>query len=343
MRMITFLAALMVSRTIAAACVADASVRTLKSCRNSLTVLVGVTPGGASDVFARELSKFSKQFDLNVMVINKAGASGNIASGELVRDTNNDCKFMMGTAASLFLNKFNDQLIPKIDPETTFQPIGLVATNPMFLAVNLKKINVKSIDEFIVRTSTRAPFYSTPGIGSSNHLMVLKIDETMRRPNHSTHIPAKGASEALGLLLAGEVEFVLDNPSTLRTTIGNPDIRFLGNTSLSERTLNGVTVPPLSSSAKLAGIEGYSAFGLVANSRISMAHAKAMENVLRCLVSDADFKRTYSGQGYDIKSGRAAELSKLTIEQLKYWRPIAALAFSNNIPTNSSRPSESLK
>jgi tripartite-type tricarboxylate transporter receptor subunit TctC len=328
MRFIILSAILLISQVSVASCVLDQSVQILKACKSNLKLLVGVTPGGASDIFARELSKFAKQFDINLPVINKTGASGNIASAELLKNDGSDCKFMMGTAASLYLNKFNNQLNPQIDPESDYTPIGLVATNPMFLAVNKKKIEAKTVDEFIAKTSENAPFFSTPGIGSSNHLMALKLDTALKRQSgYSTHIPTKGASEALIMLQSGEIEFVLDNPSTLKTTFGNSDIQIIANTSKTERIINGIKVPPLSSSAKLSGIEGYSAFGLVANKHIAQSAAIAMENLLSCLVAGKEFKTSFSSQGYDVQGGHAQELKALTNEQLEYWKPVAESIF----------------
>jgi tripartite-type tricarboxylate transporter receptor subunit TctC len=142
-------------------CRQDIRVGALSQCR-AVTILVGVTAGGASDVFAREISAYLRQAGIGSVVLNLPGASGHIAFKELASEADVDCKFMMGTSASMFLNAYNEKLRPRLVPLESYAPVGLIARNPMFLAVNSEKNKISTVADFVTRYKAGGLFYATP-------------------------------------------------------------------------------------------------------------------------------------------------------------------------------------
>lgn len=320
-------------RTSLAGCLKRVDSETLKSCSGKMKILVGVTPGGASDVFAREFSEFLNTTEGIVSFVeNKAGASGHISVQVLKGSFDFDCVSMMGTASSLYLNTFNPALKPPLDPKADFASIGLVATNPMFLLINTDQIPVKTLSEFVDWASSHPTFFATPGVGTSNHLMARRMVQVRShfgdgKRMDATHVPTNGASEAMRLLISGSVGFTFENPATARLANGHPNLKVVAATSASSSTLDGIEVRPLASDPRLAGATGESAFGLVGNKKMSLKMQRAMDAALSCFVQDPRQRRKYEEQSYVVSNADTSEMELWIDTQLKSWAPYAERAF----------------
>jgi tripartite-type tricarboxylate transporter receptor subunit TctC len=305
-----------------AACLTTADISELKSCP-SIKLMVGVTAGGASDIFARELSIYLKKAnsDLNIVVDNKPGASGNIAAAEMV-SKNDPCTLMVGTAASISINSLNPDLKPQIDPMKDYEHVALIAKNPLILITNVEKTKVSSAADFMKKLATGNLSYSSPGIGSTNHLTAYMLETLLGIENHSVHAPSKGAAAASLLLQSGDIDFLFDNPTTASTLLQNKNMLPLGTTSNSPFTIDGREIPPLSKIPGLAKFSAESWFGLVANKSITATGKSAWANAVRCMKTDVEFAKKYSQMGFELPAISGEGFKKLASDEIKHWAPI---------------------
>src|SRR5258706_16143798 len=100
-----------------------------------IRMIVGFAPGGGTDLTARPVAqKLSELLGQQVVVENKPGAAGNIATEQVVRAAPDGYTLLMGTIAALAINPSLYGNL-KFDPETDLAPVIQVvdATNVLTL------------------------------------------------------------------------------------------------------------------------------------------------------------------------------------------------------------------
>src|SRR3954470_24362210 len=133
-------------------------------------MVVPFTPGGGIDAIGRIIgARLSEMWGQQVVVENKPGAGGNIAS-EMVARSAPDGHTLYITAGGLAVNKY---LYPSInyDPIADFAPVTLICHFPNLL-VAPNSSPLQSVGDLLARAKTNPGklSYATPGHGSSPHM-----------------------------------------------------------------------------------------------------------------------------------------------------------------------------
>jgi tripartite-type tricarboxylate transporter receptor subunit TctC len=164
---------------------------------------VPIPPGGAPDIAARVLGqKLSDAMGQPVVIENRAGANGNIAS-ELVAKAPPDGHTMGLLADSqIAINPHLYSRMP-LDTLRDLTPVHTVAVNQFVLAVNAQ-LPVNSFPEFIelARKSNPPLAYASGGNGSQHHLTMEMLKQ--RAGIDLLHVPYKGGAPAATATVAGE-------------------------------------------------------------------------------------------------------------------------------------------
>jgi tripartite-type tricarboxylate transporter receptor subunit TctC len=177
-----------------------------------IRIIIGFPPGGATDLVARLITpKLSDAFKQQVIVDNRPGANGALASELTAKAAPDGYTVHMGTLAALVITP----AITKVsyDPFRDFSPIGrTVALQNIFIAH--PTLPVKNIPELIALAKTRPGKlnFASSGTGSTGHLSG-ELLKTMAQID-MTHIPYKGGGPALTDLLGGQVELFVAIIST---------------------------------------------------------------------------------------------------------------------------------
>jgi tripartite-type tricarboxylate transporter receptor subunit TctC len=169
----------------------------------AVTIIVPIPPGGAPDIAARVIGeKLSQALGQAVVVENRAGANGNIAS-ELVAKAQPDGHTMGLLADSqIAINPHLYSRMP-LDTLRDLTPIHTVAVNQFVLAVNAQ-LPVKTFQEFIELAKKANPplAYASGGNGSQHHLTMEMLKQ--RAGINLLHVPYKGGAPASTATVAGE-------------------------------------------------------------------------------------------------------------------------------------------
>jgi len=168
-----------------------------------IKLLVGYTPGGATDIMARALAaRLTESLGQTVVVDNRPGAASNIASEMAAKAAPDGYTLFMGTIANAismsgYKNLGYDTMRDFVHITQTMTAPSVLATNPSFPAKNLK--------DLIAAAKAKPGTYSfaSTGIGSSPHLAgeLLKL----RTGIDIIHVPYKGGAPAMTDLLGGQV------------------------------------------------------------------------------------------------------------------------------------------
>lgn len=174
-----------------------------------VTMIVGFSPGGFTDVVARLVSRHLEQkLGQTFVVENKPGAAGTIAAEMVARAKPDGYTLLMGHSNS---NATAPALYKSLsyDVNKDFTPIAMVASTPLILTASLK-LGVKNMDEFMALAKQGKIRYASSGVGSSQHLAAAQFAKAA--DVQMLHIPYKGSAQALTDLLSGEVDVNVDSP-----------------------------------------------------------------------------------------------------------------------------------
>jgi tripartite-type tricarboxylate transporter receptor subunit TctC len=168
----------------------------------AITIIVPIPPGGAPDIAARVIGqKLSESIGQPVVVENRVGANGNIAS-DLVAKAQPDGHTLGLLADSQIAINPHLYKMP-LDTLRDLTPVTPVAVNQFVLTVN-PSLPVKSFPEFIefARKANPPLAYASGGNGSQHHLTMEMLKQRARID--MLHVPYKGGAPAATATVAGE-------------------------------------------------------------------------------------------------------------------------------------------
>jgi tripartite-type tricarboxylate transporter receptor subunit TctC len=169
-----------------------------------ITLIVPYAAGGGNDVMARAAAdKMSRTLGQQVVIENRGGAGGSIATRQIARSAPDGYTLGLGGTGTLAINP---TLYPNVgyDPRKDFAPVGLIATSPLVVVVN-PALPVRSVPELIdlARKEPGKLNFASAGTGSGIHL-AAEYFATLAGIK-LTHVPYKGSSPALTDLVGGHV------------------------------------------------------------------------------------------------------------------------------------------
>ncbi len=170
-----------------------------------IRLLVPYGPGGSSDVVARAVAvEMSRDLGQQVIVENKGGGQGSIATVEAARARPDGYTLILGHVGTLAVNP---TMMPNLsyDPRRDFAPIILLAKLPMVFAVGAK-VPAATLPEFVALARARPGVlnYGSAGNGRAGHLAfeMLKTAAAI----DVVHVPYKGTGAQVTDLLAGNID-----------------------------------------------------------------------------------------------------------------------------------------
>lgn len=192
----------------------------------SITLVVPWTAGGISDSQSRQLaSRLEPLLGQPVVVVNQAGASGMIGTEAVARAAPDGYTIMYGThgtqAANLALYKDL-----RVNP-----PKDLRAVHTLF---KQSTVLVTGVDtpyhtlEDLIKAAKEAPGrinYASAGSGTQTHLAAARLESAA--DIELTHIPYKGAGQALIDVMSGIVDITFSYPESVVPQIEAGKLRAL--------------------------------------------------------------------------------------------------------------------
>jgi len=287
-----------------------------------IRIIVPLPPGGSNDVLARVLgTKMSETFGQPVIVDNRPGAAGNIATDYLAKSPPDG--YTIGIAPNQTV-AVNPVLYPKLPFDVTrdLEGVTLLGRVPMVLVVS-PKVTARTVAELIAQAKA-APdrmTYASAGSGSPQH-MAAEVFKSMTG-TRLTQIPYKGSAPALVDVLAGTVDVMFCPMNSALPHIRSGKLHALGTTG-AERValLNGVptiaeTVPNYESDIWI---------GMVTPAKTPPAVVAKLNAELRRALQLPDVKEKLAEQGIFAESSTAAEFTRLIASDQKRWAAVIKAA-----------------
>jgi tripartite-type tricarboxylate transporter receptor subunit TctC len=189
--------------------------------------IVPYTPGGLTDSVTRIVTqRIQEEIGQPVVVENRPGANS-IVGADLVAKAPPDGYTMLtviaahSANATLYVGKL------PFDAVKSFAPVSLAAIAPLILTVN-NNFPATDMRELIAyaRANPGKVSFGSSGIGSAAHLTTELLKQTAEID--MVHVPYKGTAPAVQGLLAGDIQVLVDVPSSMMPHVRGGKVRALG-------------------------------------------------------------------------------------------------------------------
>ena len=205
--------------------------------------VVPYTPGGITDTVTRLVAqRVQDAVGQPVVVENKPGANS-IVGADLVAKSAPDGYTVLTVIAAHAANATLYAGKLPFDPVKSFVPISLAASAPLILTVN-NDFPAKDVKELIAyaRANPGKISFGSSGVGASAHLTTEMLKQAAAID--MVHVPFKGTAPALTALLAGDIQVLVDVPSSMMPHARAGKLRALGMFS-AKRIAGAPEVPTL--------------------------------------------------------------------------------------------------
>ncbi|HLK84711.1 MAG TPA: tripartite tricarboxylate transporter substrate binding protein [Xanthobacteraceae bacterium] len=225
-----------------------------------VTLVIPFPPGGGNDALGRMVAdKMSKSLGQQIVVENRGGAGGTIATRAVARSAADGYTILLAYTGTLAINP-SLYVNPGYDPRRDFAPIGLIAGLPSVLVVH-PTFPVRSVAELIAFAKARPGRIDYAFVpGTVGHITTELFASTAGID--FTRIPYKGNGPAMTDLLGGHVAMMFLSILPVLEHVRAGTLKALAVTSAARSEL----LPQVPTIAQ-AGLPGFSAvihYGLLA-------------------------------------------------------------------------------
>ena len=277
-----------------------------------IRVVVPYPPGGTPDILIRELApKLTAALGQQIIVDNRPGAGGNIGSEVVAKAAPDGYTLVMGTTAT---HSINQSLYKKLayDPLKDFVAVALIATMPNVLVVN-NDFPVKNVKELIALAKAKPGTitFGSGGNGTTHHLSGALFEKMT--DVDMTHVPYKGAGQALPDLIGGQINIMFDNITSSMAYIKSGKLRVLAVTT-PKRSAALPDVPTMQE----AGVPGYEMsgwFGLLAPAKTPPEIVARLNKAINKILQSIEMKELLAKQGAEIVISTPAEFTAFVKER----------------------------
>ncbi len=285
-----------------------------------IRVIVPVPAGGTPDVVARMVAPGLSSLLGQQLVIDNRGGAGSLIGTELAARAVADgyTLFFSSPGPLTILPHLHKKIA--YDPIKDFAPISLVCIGP-FLLITHPAVPVRTVKDLIALANAEPGKlnYASAGNGTPNHL-AMELFKSMAGVN-LTHVPYKGAPQAVTDLIGGSVELMFNSIPPALPHIRSGRLKLLAVASV-RRSAQLPDVPTISE-AGVPGFEAITWFGLLAPAKTPKQIVARLNELVVKVVRAPELKSQFETLGYDAVGGSPDEFAAfIRAESEKYARVV---------------------
>jgi len=283
-----------------------------------IRLVVGFAPGGGTDTTARAIgSKLSELLGQQIIIDNRAGAAGNIATEIVAKAAPDGYTILMGTIAALAINPSLYTTKLPFDSIKDFAPIIQAVDSTNILSLH-PSVAANSVKELIALAKAKSLNYGSSGVGGTGHL-AGELFNTMAGVK-MTHIPYKGGGPAMIDLVGGQVQLVFATAASAVPQIKGGKIKGIAVTTAKRSAL----MPNLPTIAE-AGLPGFDAnnwYGLLAPAKTPRPIVMRLNTEVKKVLALPDVKDFLFHQGLDPAPGTPEQFGAYIKSEMTKWAKV---------------------
>jgi tripartite-type tricarboxylate transporter receptor subunit TctC len=284
----------------------------------AVRAIVPWPPGGSTDILVRiYCERLQAMLGQPLVVENRPGAQGNIGIDATAKSPPDGYTLGIASVSHLVINRFLYSRLP-FDPERDFVPVALAWELPNAAVVPVDHNPSRTLAEFIAWAKAKRGgiSYGSPGIGSTPHLSGALL--AARAGYEATHVPFRGAAQAIPLMLGGEIDFALDNLASYVSIIRDGKMRALAVTS-AERFPTFPDVPTMAEAGQ-PNFVVTSWQGFVFPARTPRPIVEKLNAALKTLAQDPAMQRRFLDTGAQIAWSTPEALFERAVRERPLWQ-----------------------
>jgi len=289
-----------------------------------VTIVVPFAAGGGTDLLARLVAqRLEQRLGKPFLIENKPGASTTLAAMSVVRAVPDGYTLLQATSSTMAINVTMAKQLP-YQPLKDLVPVALLSASPFFLVVG-SRAPVKSVTELVALAKQKPNElnYGSSGPDSMHHLsteLFLSMTGTQM-----THVPYKSTPQAMNDLLAGQIQVLFGDSTSIVPLIQQGQVRALA-VSTSYRA-DAVPEVPTVAEAGVAGFDTASWQMIVAPAKTPRDVVMLLNREVRAIFSDPEVQQELSRRGMGPRvTGTPEELDDFVRDEIKRWGPIVQRA-----------------
>jgi tripartite-type tricarboxylate transporter receptor subunit TctC len=282
-------------------------------------VVVGFSAGGGTDVAARLIAqKLSEAMGQTFVVENRAGASGLIASEQVVKAPADGYTIMVGSQTTLAVAPALYRKI-QIDPVKELTGLAMIGVSPLVAVVNANS-PIKSLADLIAEAKAKngTMNFASGGLGTTPHMAgeLLAFNAGIKM----VHVAYRGEAPAINDLLGGQIPFMFANLSVVKGNVEGGKLRALAVTS-SKRVPSLPNVPTIAET--FPGFNAATWFALVAPAGTPPEAVARLNAETKKIVATQDFQQRFEQLGMIPDQDRTpAEINAYIKAEVAKWAKV---------------------
>jgi tripartite-type tricarboxylate transporter receptor subunit TctC len=285
-----------------------------------IRMIVPLPAGAAVDVVGRLIcSKLSERLGQTIVVENRPGASGALASEAVAKAAPDGYTLGMATSTTHVSTVLLNAKLP-YDPVKDFVPIALIGIAPYVLTV-YPNLPAKNLAELLAlaKAKPKTLNYSSVGNASLGHL-ATELMASMAGVALN-HVPYRATGPAVLDLSEGRIDITFGLLGSNLPLIREGKIRPLALSST--RRMDDVPEVPTMAESGLPGFEASLWFAVVAPAALPAAIVNRLNREINAILGEADVKRALAAQATQIELSTPEKLRELIRADIEKWRAVA--------------------
>ena len=303
-----------------AAMVAAPMLRAQNLPNGPVRIVVGFAPGGGTDILARVIGqKLGEMWNTQILVDNKAGATGVIAADYVAKQPADGATLLM---AHINSHAIAPALFPKMnyDANRDFSPIVLVGVTPNLLICGEGE-KARTVKDLVAqcKANPNKVSFGSAGSGSAQHLALEMFK--LQAGVQALHIPYKGSGPMLTDLIGGQINYSFDTMTAATPHVKSGKAIALAQTR-EKRAAGHPNVPTMAES----GFPGYEAttwYGLAGPKGMPAAMVKRMNEDVNKVLAMPDVMAKFEQYGAEDGGGTPEKFAAfIRAEGLKWAKVV---------------------
>jgi tripartite-type tricarboxylate transporter receptor subunit TctC len=279
-----------------------------------IRMIVGLPPGGSTDIMARALQPhLEKRLGQPIVIDNRPGAGGAIGIEAGARAAADGYTFVIisGThaATSTLQGKRAYDLV------RDFAPVIWATTQPYIVNVNAQ-VPARTVKELIAYSKAKpnAITYGSPGAGSAQHLAAVLLASMTGA--QFFHVPYKGGAQVVNDVIGGQIQMSFTNYVICRPHIESGKLRALAVTT-AKRSKALPDLPAISET-----VPGYDAdnwYGFIAPAKTPPQILDTLHREISVVLQAPQIKQRLAAEASEVVAVNRAEFGRHVDQESVKW------------------------
>jgi tripartite-type tricarboxylate transporter receptor subunit TctC len=288
-----------------------------------IRIVVPFSPGGVADNSARVIAdKLGARLGQQVIVENRAGASGNIGSEAVARAAPDGYTLLLGFDGTMVINPHVFAKLP-FDTLRDFQPVTKLGDATLILVAH-PSLPANSLPELITYSKAQpgGVAYGTSGTGGTPHLAGELL--VQRSGAKLVHVPYKGGGQAIGDVVGGQIPLVYTAIATAQQYVKSGRLKAIAVSS-GKRAAALPEVPTFVEGGQ-PGFVVDSWVGILAPAKTPRPIVDRLQKEIAAVLADPEVKARYEVLGIEPVGNSPDQFAAQIKADLSRWEQVVKQA-----------------